>query len=149
MRQIHTHVIHCTATPSGKPFTVEDIRRMHMTRKPKPFSDIGYHFLIDIEGKLFPGRPFGKRGAHAVGHNTGTIATVYVGGHAPYGTGIAGPNQAQLETLRIHHQSLAHAFELGEPIGHRDLGGVNKDCPCFDVAEWWRTGIMKVTRNLA
>lgn len=59
-RQWQGIVIHHTATPQNT--TVESIRRHHInTRK---FIDIGYHFLIDYEGKLHYGRSLSLQGAH-------------------------------------------------------------------------------------
>ena len=43
MRRITEIIIHCSATPEGKDFTVDDIRRWHLARN---FADIGYHYVI-------------------------------------------------------------------------------------------------------
>ena len=45
-RTITEIIIHCTATPEGKDFTVDDIRRWHTTPASeggRGWSDIGYH----------------------------------------------------------------------------------------------------------
>jgi hypothetical protein len=49
----------------------EEIERMRSVRKnqmegPQDFSDIGYHFVIMASGRIYEGRPEGKRGAHDV-----------------------------------------------------------------------------------
>ena len=40
MRTIDKIIIHCAATPEGRPHSVEDIRRWH---KAQGFADVGYH----------------------------------------------------------------------------------------------------------
>ena len=52
MRKISKCVIHCTATPEGREHNVADIRRWHLKRG---FSDIGYHYLIHIDGTVEEG----------------------------------------------------------------------------------------------
>lgn len=49
----------------------EEVERMRSVRKnqmqgPENFSDIGYHFVIMASGRIYEGRPQGKRGAHDV-----------------------------------------------------------------------------------
>ena len=39
-RHITKLIVHCSATPEGKDFTIADIKRWHLERG---FSDIGYH----------------------------------------------------------------------------------------------------------
>jgi len=77
MRDIDKIIVHCTATPEGRHTTVEDVRRWHLDRG---WSDIGYHFLIYLDGSLHEGRPIEKTGAHCKGHNKGSIGIAYVGG---------------------------------------------------------------------
>ncbi len=47
-------IIHCSATPEGKDFTVDDIRRWHLARR-RP-ADIGYHYVIYRDGSVHKGR---------------------------------------------------------------------------------------------
>jgi N-acetylmuramoyl-L-alanine amidase len=77
MRKINKIILHCTATPEGRHTTVEDIRRWH---KAQGWSDIGYHYVVYLDGSVHEGRPVDIVGAHTKGHNTGSISVVYVGG---------------------------------------------------------------------
>ena len=77
MREIDKIIVHCTATPEGRHTTVEDVRRWHLDRG---WSDIGYHFLIYLDGSLHAGRPVEKQGAHCKGHNRNSIGICYCGG---------------------------------------------------------------------
>ena len=47
MRTINEIIVHCTATPDGKDYTVEDITRWH---KERGFKTIGYHYVVYRDG---------------------------------------------------------------------------------------------------
>ena len=78
MRKINKLIVHCTATPEFKDFTLEDVRGWHV--KGNGWSDIGYHYLIRLDGTVELGRPVKKSGAHVAGHNKDSIGIAYVGG---------------------------------------------------------------------
>lgn len=142
MRPINLAVVHCTATPEGKPFTVADIRRMHLARG---FSDIGYHYLIGLNGEIWTGRPIEKIGAHVKGHNTGSVGISYVGGVTASGKAKDTRTLAQKESLRKLLAELVAKYPITRIVGHRDLspdmdgdGKIEsfewtKMCPCFDA----------------
>ena len=69
MRDISKAIVHCTATPEGRPTTVEDIRSWH---KARGWSDIGYHYVIYLDGSVHEGRPVERMGAHCKGQNKGS-----------------------------------------------------------------------------
>jgi N-acetylmuramoyl-L-alanine amidase len=46
------------------------------------YADIGYHFLIDEEGRIFEGRSIKNQGAHVRGHNLGNLGIAIVGDHS-------------------------------------------------------------------
>ena len=77
MRPITEIIIHCTATPEGREFSIDDIRRWHRARG---FADVGYHFVIHLDGSVSTGRPLTQAGAHCAGHNNNSIGVAYVGG---------------------------------------------------------------------
>lgn len=66
MRTINEIIIHCSATKEGHPYTVDDIRRWH---KAQGYADIGYHYVIYLDGSVHVGRPLELAGAHTYGHN--------------------------------------------------------------------------------
>lgn len=70
-------VIHCTASPNGKPITVESIRQDHI--KNRKFKDIGYHCVITVDGKSNKGRIESRTGAHATGWNRDSLGVCLVG----------------------------------------------------------------------
>ena len=48
-RYINELIVHCSATPEGKDYSVEDIRNDH---KKQGWSDIGYHYVIYRDGTI-------------------------------------------------------------------------------------------------
>jgi hypothetical protein len=68
--------VHCTDSKNGKSVSVDEIRSWH---KDRGFSDIGYHFVIDIDGSIHRGRPVSKTGAHVEGFNQRNLGVCLVG----------------------------------------------------------------------
>jgi len=71
MRNIDKIIIHCSATPIGVDFSAETIRDWHV--KGNKWDDIGYHYIVRLNGSLEYGRPVGISGAHCKGHNKHSI----------------------------------------------------------------------------
>ena len=82
MRNVDEIIIHCSDTPEDREVSVEEIRKWHTLPKPKGngWKDIGYHFVVLLDGTIAIGRPLGEVGAHTLGHNRDTIGVCYVGG---------------------------------------------------------------------
>ena len=132
MRPINKIVLHSTYTPAGREHDVEDIRAWH---KAKGWSDIGYHYLIKIDGTIEMGRSLKNIGAHARGHNQGSIGVVYVGGMSASGRtpeDTRTPNQIESMNRLVDSLNVVFGGNL-TVIGHNEVS--SKSCPCFDVAE--------------
>lgn len=127
-REINEIIVHCTATPAGRPVSVADIDRWHRQRG---FDCIGYHYVIGLDGCIAPGRSVHKAGAHCLGHNARSIGVVYVGGldsqGSPADTRTAAQKQALIQLLR----ALRRLYPGASIHGHRDYAA--KACPCFDA----------------
>ena len=61
MRHLDKIILHCSATREGQHITVDTMREWHLKRG---WSDIGYHYVIYIDGSVHEGRPIEKTGAH-------------------------------------------------------------------------------------
>lgn len=131
-RTINEVVVHCAATPEGKHFTVADIRAWH---KKRGWSDIGYHYVVYLDGSIQLGRPIGQIGAHVEGHNTGTIGIVYVGGVSSDGkTAKDTRTPAQRASLLwLTGQLINKHRGIRKVSGHNQYA--NKACPSFTVQE--------------
>ena len=84
MRDISEIIVHCSATSRGRDVDTKEIRRWHT--EDNGWSDIGYHFVIELDGDIGVGRPQEKSGAHCKGKNSTSIGVCYVGGVAENGT---------------------------------------------------------------
>ena len=149
MRFIDSIIIHCSAARENSGQTMEEIKAFHMD--VWNFDDIGYHYVIEDDGTIVAGRPLDVKGAHALGWNDRSVGICYTGGgRSRDGVKmISGPNDRQNLSLRSLTMGLKMVFPSIHIVkGHRDTGS-NKDCPCFDVPLWDRTGLVKVSRNLA
>lgn len=136
MRHIDGLVVHCSATPAGKPFRAADIDRWHRERG---WDGIGYHYVIPLDGSIEPGRELSRAGAHVSGHNSRTIGICYVGGmdagnRTPQDT----LNRAQADALDLLLRALRSRWPNATIRGHRDFPGVAKACPSLDTQAWCR-----------
>ncbi len=129
MRKINEIIVHCTATAEGKNFHAADIDRWH---KQKGWSGIGYHYVVDLDGTVEPGREESKVGAHCTGHNANSIGVVYVGGVATDGkTAKDTRTPLQKAALLKLLTELKHRYPNAAIHGHRDFAA--KACPSFDA----------------
>ena len=136
MRKIDKIIVHCSATREGQHIDVDTIRQWH-TSEPRNWSDIGYHYVIYLDGSIVPGRPEERQGAHCKDNNKTSIGICYIGGvEAERGANgkwipkdTRTPEQEAslaallLELKSVYCDAVVH--------GHRDFS--NKACPSFDA----------------
>jgi N-acetylmuramoyl-L-alanine amidase len=138
--------VHCSATKPSQDYGAVEVDRMHRQRG---FLCIGYHFVIDRQGVVHAGRPMDARGAHCktAGRNDTHVSVCLIGGvsqrpqeHVP-GNPWNGsdaecnftPEQGvSLEALLAFFKR-TYGFTDEDIEGHRDVPGVRKACPSFDV----------------
>ena len=130
-RTIKELIVHCSATPEGKNYSVDTIRQWHLQRG---FSDIGYHYVIYRDGSIHIGRDESIIGAHCTGHNTNSIGVCYIGGCAsdgktPKDTRTAQQKQSLVKLLK----ELKTKYPQASIHGHRDFS--SKACPSFDATK--------------
>lgn len=133
MRALHRIILHCSATIEGAHFDVATIRQWH-TSPPRNWSDIGYHYVIWLDGTIEKGRPIEKSGAHTRGHNADSIGVCYIGGvdkdNKPKDTMTPIQDIAFIKLV----QSLRMVFGQHLTIhGHNEYA--KKACPSFEVAD--------------
>lgn len=151
MKKIDAIIIHCSATKAGQDLCAKDIDRMHRARG---FNQIGYNYVIDLDGKVEEGRPLSIDGAHCntkgfsdSSYNKHSIGICYIGGLDSKGNPSDTRTPAQKDTLRRLVAKICEEYPIIEVLGHRDtspdLDGSGeiepkeyiKSCPCFDVRE--------------
>lgn len=154
--QIKFLVIHCAATPNGKPFGASDIDNWHKQRgfrrnmglfphHAPTRRHIGYHLVNRINGVAECGRYELETGAHCIGYNTNGIGICMIGTDAF--------SLLQWATLKTQVEIFKQRYPGITVLGHRDTspdtnrnGRVDphewlKTCPGFDVAAWLAGGM--------
>ena len=130
MRKIDKFIIHCSATPEGGDYTVQQIREWHV--KGNGWRDIGYHYIIYRDGSIHTGRTIEQIGAHTTGYNSHSIGICYIRGYAadgktPKDTRTEAQRRALIKLLR----ELKAKYPSATIHGHNEFA--NKACPSFIV----------------
>lgn len=127
-RRVDEIILHCSATREARDFSASDIRRWHLERG---FADIGYHFVVRLDGTVEPGRDINRMGAHCLNHNRLSVGICYIGGLGtdgrPKDTRTA-PQRVALEALL---RRLRQHFPSATIHGHNEFAA--KACPCFNA----------------
>ena len=127
-------ILHCSATREGQDIKAKTIKQWH---KDRGFDDIGYHYVIDLDGTIEKGRDEELVGAHCKGHNATSIGICYVGGcdknMKPKDTRTPEQKRSMLSLVR----KLVNKYKI--PVtqiwAHHDFDK-HKACPSFDVSEF-------------
>ena len=146
-RQVDLIVIHCSATPSGKPLArgkpgdagylspAKVIDGWHakrgFARRPQDVQAfntsmlaIGYHFVIDVTGEVWSGRALHEVGAHAQFFNARSVGICLVGGverNAKY-TAAQWASLAQVVAMLRAQYGLPAAAPKRTPSDHNPTG---------------------------
>ena len=122
-------IVHCSATPEGRDVKASEIKRWHV--EERGWSDIGYHWVIELDGNLEKGRHETKSGAHAKGFNSASIGVCYVGGVDSKMRPKDTRTDNQKITLKCLLKDLRKRYTKARIGGHCDVS--SKDCPSFDA----------------
>lgn len=129
-RKINKIILHCSATREGQDISVDTIRKWHVDGRG--WSDIGYHYIVSIDGQIEEGRPIDRSGAHTKGKNKSSIGCCYIGGVETDGrTPKDTRNAEQLIAIANLLDALMEMYPDATLHGHNEFS--NKACPSFDV----------------
>ncbi len=108
---------------------IRSIANYHVNHKG--WADIGYHYLIGRDGRVYEGRPVAKQGAHTGGNNERNLGISVVGDFMK-----ALPNDRQMDALKsfLGDQMSRYGVRRDRLYGHRDLG--NTLCPGTKLYRW-------------
>lgn len=137
--KVNTVWVHCAATRpewmegQSTAQKVEEIRRWH---KARGWRDIGYHWIIDRDGTVKPGRAEDEQGAHVRGHNENSLGVCLIGGHGSDQSDLFSDNftDEQDKALRALLRQIEQRHGSVRIRGHNDVSP--KACPGFNVARW-------------
>ncbi len=104
-------------------------RVQHHHRDNRGWADIGYHYLVGRDGRIYEGRTLDKQGAHCGGaNNRHNLGIAIIGDFAT-----AVPTGKQERALRAFLEAMQKKYgvAIDRVYGHRDFNGVltNSDCP--------------------
>ena len=130
MRPINKVLIHCSATPEGRDVKTKEIKKWHLSND---WSDIGYHYVIELDGKVVEGRPVELVGAHCLGQNKFSIGICYIGG---MNKSMSKPKDTRTEEQKESIVKLIKKLRgrYGDLTVHGHNEYSNKACPSFDVS---------------
>jgi len=129
MREIKKIIVHCADTPEGREVKTEEIKRWHT--EERGWSDIGYHWVVELDGSVHQGRDEAVNGAHCRGHNSDSIGICYVGGADSEGNPKDTRTEGQKDSLTTLIREILDRHPEAEVFGHRDFS--EKACPSFDA----------------
>tara|TARA_R110002095_G_scaffold188876_1_gene166416 strand:- start:208 stop:633 length:426 start_codon:yes stop_codon:yes gene_type:complete len=134
MRDINKIILHCSATREGQNISTETIRGWHVNERG--WSDIGYHFVVLLDGTVDKARPIKRQGAHVRGKNKGSIGICYIGGCDADMNPKDTRNEAQKKSLEELISYLMESYDDATLHGHNEFS--SKACPSFNVQEIYK-----------
>ena len=142
-------VVHCTATRAGDRLSREALR--HLFFEVNGWKHWGYHAVVHANGSWEVLQPLPEATSNgaminnnttangAAGYNRDSLHIAYVGG-LDRATGKPADTRTaeQKKTLWAVIACWTRDYKITEVVGHRDLPGVHKACPCFDAKSTYR-----------
>ena len=140
LSNIHFLVIHCAVTKNGSlHHDVSDIEKWHKERgfarkypSQTRFQHIGYHDVIECDGKVTSTRGWNESGAHCYGFNNRSIGVCLMG------TDLF--TFSQWDALRNYVTNIKFLCPNIQIKGHYDFSSY-KTCPNFNVEDWLSNGM--------
>ncbi|MBX3246009.1 MAG: peptidoglycan recognition protein [Myxococcales bacterium] len=131
--------VHHTVTSSSDPARqMRGMQNFHMNTRG--WCDIGYHFLIGADGRLYEGRPLHLLGTHVGGQNSGNIGISFIGCYHTSGCsgfGATRPTDAMVRKVGQLMGSLRRIYGINlstsTVMGHGQHAGQSTTCPGANV----------------
>ena len=116
-------VVHCSDTNDN--LKALDIHKLHLNFG---WEGVGYHKIIENDGKIVNGRPEFWKGAHVRGYNDKSLGVCLIGKNKF--------SKAQFISLERILKDWKKKYKNTKIIGHYEISDSNKTCPNFDVTNW-------------
>ena len=122
--------IHHTVTPNNDsmsmPARLRQIQAFHIDSRG--WCDVGYHFLIGQDGKVYQGRMENVLGAHAANDNSSNVGISFIGTHTT-----TAPSSAVLDAgariIKAMGRTYGITLDRNKIKGHRQVGTTDTSCP--------------------
>ena len=122
-------VVHYSEGPTTQ--SVRSIQDFHMDGNG--WSDIGYNFLVDVQGRIYEGRGWLTVGAHAPDHNSSGIGVCMIGRNGD-------ATSAATRSIRaLYDEAVRRSGRNLAKLGHRDVYATS--CPGDQLYAWVRAGM--------
>ncbi len=116
---------------------LERIRQFHVRPTPegRGWADIGYHFAVDVAGRVWQLRSLEWQGAHVKGANEGNIGMVALGNFDQ-----TSPSAQQLRALELFTDALCCGYRIAwrNVYMHGELATNATSCPGTHLADCLR-----------
>lgn len=123
--------VHYSAGPTTQ--TPRQIQDFHMDSRG--WSDVGYNFLVDKDGRVYEGRGWLTVGAHAAPHNTTHIGVCFIGQDGD-------ATAAAKRSIRaLYDEANRRAGKTLSRTWHGGLSGNSTSCPGADLRSWVQAGM--------
>lgn len=123
--------VHHAAVDNSDLRSVDDVKRRlssirndHINRRPEPFADIGYHYIIDPQGRVWEGRPLRYQGAHVADQNDHNLGIMLLGDFTKQRPTTAAMNSLNAFLLQ---QMRTYRVQVNRVYTHREIG--KSTCP--------------------
>lgn len=141
MKQI---IVHSSLTKLSKLINTQTLRVWH--KEARGWYDVGYHFIILVNGSIEFGRPLNRQSAGTPGHNKDSISICLIGGNDKDGNIKCNYTDEQKKALRLLVEGLraTYGISASEVYGHNDKmledsliepEDYLNHCPLFNVKE--------------
>ena len=128
-------VVHCVANKCNRPFSVENLIACGIDK----YGQCSYHYYVRYNGDIVPLLPETVQGVHARHYNHCSLGIVYEGGLDENGQPDDTRTPAQKHALYALLRSLKVDYPDAKILGHCELPGVAKACPCFPASKEYAT----------
>ena len=127
LKSVKLLIVHCVANRCDKPFSTEKLIDCGMAK----YGQCSYHYYVRRNGDVIPLLPESVQGVHARHYNHCSLGIVYEGGLNEKGIAEDTRTEEQKHSLYELLKSLTKDYPEARILGHCELPGVAKECPCY------------------
>ena len=131
LKSVKLIIVHCVANRCNRPFSVENLINCGKAQ----YGQCSYHYYVRYNGDIIPLLPETVQGVHARHYNHCSLGIVYEGGLDAQGKAADTRTEAQKRSLRQLLKGVTLDYPDARILGHCELPGVAKKCPCYLPSE--------------